>query len=232
MSQNSGTDDGLQPNRRRSGDRRTTPDRRRHRRRDDAPRKGISTLVFLTTLSTITLILFLVYQSGIGDAVNWGKLLYLQKPSDHEFQMGGIELGMSPKTAERKHPNLVLTSVVKGEKVATFKTDGGKYTVWFVSINGIEKAYRIRYDQVFIGKTETDVVEDIGRRHGKPGTSDCARSPQDERKCHFQWWPSGGIALVVLSTTKKPAGTPVTGVTMIATDTYLDGKRIRNLGLE
>ena len=144
--------------------------------------------------------------------------------------MGGIELGMTPEKVERNHPNLDLTSLVQGEKTATFKADGARYTVWFVSINGIEKAYRIRYDQVFVGKTETDIVEDIGRRHGKPGTSDCTRNAQAERKCHFQWWPSGGIALIVLSSTGKQAGTPVTGVTMIATDTYLDGKRIRNLG--
>ncbi len=214
---------------RRRGDRRETTERRAgsdlYRREE--PKKGVSTLVILTTLSTLSLILFLVYQSNV---IDWKTILNLNEKIVQDLEMGGVELGMNPELVEKRHPNLDLTSLVRGEKIATFNADGARFTVWFVSIKGQEKAYRIRYDQVFEGKTETDFLEEIGRRHGKPGTSDCTRGAPGERRCHFQWWPSGGIALNVLSTTEKRGGIPVTGVTMIATDTYLDGKRIRNQG--
>lgn len=222
------------PQERREGDRRKPTERRAGAapRQNDSPKKGFSTLVILTVLSTLALVGFLVYQSGPEHAINWSKLLFIQNKPAQEFDMGGIELGMTPEMVEKMHPNLDLTNVVRGEKIGTFNENGAKYTVWFVSLNGIEKAYRIRYDQVFKGKTETDIVESIGRRHGKPGTSDCVKGSASERRCHFQWWPSGGIALDVISMTEKQAGEPVTGVSMIATDTYLDGKRIRNQDLQ
>ncbi|HER25876.1 MAG TPA: hypothetical protein ENI69_02070 [Rhodospirillales bacterium] len=209
---------------RRRGDRRLAAGRRQV----DESKKSFSSLVILTVLSSLALVFFLAYQSGIGNDVDWRKFFNLKVKTGSSFEMGGVEFGMDPEMVEKKHPNLDLTSLVRGEKIATFKTGGARYTVWFVSINGRDKAYRIRYDQVFKGKTETDIVEDIGRRHGKPGTSDCSAGAAGERRCHFQWWPSGGISLNVLSITRKRAGQPVTGVTMIATDTYLDGKRIRN----
>ncbi len=210
---------------------RRTSDRRRdsERRADQPAKKSISTLVILATLSTAALITFFVYESGINNVINWNKLLYMRNKPIQDFQLGGVELGMNPELVESKHPNLDLTSLVRGEKIAIFKADGARYTVWFVAINGREKAYRIRYDQIIKGKTESDIIEDMGRRHGKPGTSDCTKGAPGERRCHFQWWPSGGISLNVLSTTEKRDGKQVTGVTIIATDTYLDGKRIRNL---
>ena len=218
----------------RIADRRQKTDRREQgdRRHQSTIRKkrGTATLVFLASLSTAGLALFLLIQSGVSDSINWSKLLFIQNKPVQDFQMAGIELGMHPDKVEREHPNLDLTSLVRGEKVGVFRTNSGKYTVWFVSINGSDKAYRIRFDQIIVGKTETDIVEDMGRRHGKPGTSECSRSAPDGRSCHFQWWPSGGISLVVLSSTEMRKKQPVTGVTVIATDTYLDGKRIRNLG--
>jgi len=215
---------------RRADDRRKSKERRGSvaRQQTVSSQKGFSTLIILTLLSTLALIAFLVYQNGPEHAVNWSKLLFIQNKPVQEFDMGGIELGMNPEMVEKKHPNIDLTDLVRGEKIGTFKENGAKYTVWFVALNGAEKAYRIRYDQVLKGQTETDILENIGRRHGKPGTSDCAKGSSNQRKCHFQWWPSGGIALDVISMTEKRAGQPVTGVSMIATDTYLDGKRIRN----
>ena len=213
--------------RRQDQDRRANADRRR--RNEDRKKSGVFTLVALASLSTGALALFLLIQSGIGDAINWSKLLYMQNKPVQNFDMGGIELGMRPDAVEREHPNMNLTSLVKGEKVGMFKTDDGKYTVWFVSINGIDKAYRIRFDQIVKGMTETDIIEDMGRRHGKPSTSECAKGAPKMRSCEFQWWPSGGIALNVFSSTDNRKNLPVTGISMIATDTYLDGKRIRNL---
>ncbi len=210
--------------RRRAADRRANSDRQRNA----AQKKSIATLVILTALSTLAFVGFMLYQSGAGSTIDWGKLLYDKNKPVRDFQLGGIELGMSPEMVESKHPNMDLTSLVRGEKIATFESGGARYTVWFVAVNGRNKAYRIRNDRIIKGKTETDILEEIGRRHGKPGASDCTKGAQDKRRCHFQWWPSGGIALNVMSTTERRAGQPVTSVTMIATDTYLDSKRIRN----
>ncbi|MBC8268181.1 MAG: hypothetical protein H8E36_05490 [Rhodospirillaceae bacterium] len=214
----------------RRGDKRSSTDRRvgnRGRRKDDGG--NIKTLVFLCLAALMALIFFLTFETNIGAQINWRKMFFLKNKLEQTFKLGGVSLGMSPDVVRKRHPNLDLASLGRGETAATFKFDGAHYTVWFVNIGGHEKAYRMRYDQSFATRTEEDILDSIGDKHGKPGTSECSKAGDLARKCHFQWWPSGGIALNVSTTeVKSSLNHTRTDVTMIATDTYLDGKRMRN----
>jgi len=208
---------------RRSSDRRKT---QRGRRKEDS--SGIKTLILFCLAALLALIAFLVFETNIGAQINWRKMFFLKNQIEQTFKLGGISLGMSPEVVRKRHPNLDLASLGRGETAATFNFEGAHYTVWFVTIDGHDKSYRMRYDQSFTTRTEAEILDSIGDKHGKPGTSECAKAGDQARKCNFQWWPSGGISLNVSTTeVKSAAKLSRTDVTMIATDTYLDGKRMR-----
>ena len=208
---------------RRKGDRRVM---RRGRRKED--RGGIGTLLFLCIAALLALVAFITFETGIGTDINWRKMFFQKDREKQTFTLEGVSLGMSPEAVRKQHPNLDLVGLGRGETVATFNIESAHYTVWFIKIDGNDKAYRMRYDQSFRTRTEAEILESIGVKHGKPGTSECAKAGDEARKCHFQWWPSGGIALSVSTAEVKSASKLVrTDVTMLATDTYLDGKRMR-----
>jgi|GEM_PF-1143559 len=219
----------------RSGkDRRQNPqgrrgDRRkgnRGRRKKDS--RGIATLIYMCFAALLGLGIFLVFETKLGNQINWQNMFFLKNKIHQAFKLGNVSLGMSPDVVRKQHPNMSLAILAGGETAATFNYEGAHYTVWFIQINGVDKAYRMRYDQSFATRTEEEILDSIGDKHGKPGTSECSKAGDLARKCHFQWWPSGGIALNVSTTeTTSTTGLTRTDVTMLATDTYLDGKRMR-----
>jgi len=224
---------------RRSGDRRTKTDRRtKHERRAVSDRraeakrrrrnKGIATLILLSIASMMALGLFIVFQTKYGTWIDWQNLFFLKQKETGTFEMGKVSLGMTPEMVREKHPNLNMAIIGRGESIATFTYDGANYTVWFVKLDGRDKAFRMRYDHTFTTITEEEILDRIGDKHGKPGTTECSRNEGEGGKCYFQWWPAGGISLNVNTAKRKPDANAVTDVTMIATDTYLDGKRLRN----
>ncbi|NQU58286.1 MAG: hypothetical protein HQ513_13700 [Rhodospirillales bacterium] len=217
-----------QPEQRRSDRRARTERRTKNRGRRKADSGSLKTLLFFCLAALLALIAFLTFETNIGAEINWRKMFLAKDKANSAFKLGGVSLGMSPETVRKKHPNLDLSSLGRSEAAATFKFEGAHYTVWFVNINGQEKAYRMRYDQSFTTRTEEEILDSIGDEHGKPGTSECSKAGDLARKCNFQWWPSGGIALNVSTTEVKSVSKKTrTDVTMIATDSYLDGKRMR-----
>lgn len=213
----------------RRGDRRNRTDRRnpnRGRRKLDSG--NTKTLIFFCLAALLGLFAFITFETNIGTEINWRKMFLQKEKLIQAFSLGGVSLGMSPEAVLKKHPNLSLSNLGRGETAATFNFEGAHYIVWFIKMNGRNKAYRMRYDQSFTTRTEEEILDIIGDEHGKPGTSECTKAGELARKCHFQWWPSGGIALNVSTTEVKTSSKATrTDVTMIATDTYLDGKRMR-----
>ncbi|MHA1598580.1 MAG: hypothetical protein ACTSV1_07640 [Alphaproteobacteria bacterium] len=210
-------------------ERRASVDRRARRDRRAPDRSpGIGTLFIMCLFGLAALGLFVFFETDVGTKIEWRKMFFPKDRDTTSFKMGGVSLGMSAKDIRLKHSNLNLNKVASGESIGSFSFDGANYTLWFVEIDGRDKAYRMRYDQAFTSRSEIEILDSIGDKHGKPGTSECTKAGVDARKCHFQWWPSGGIALNVSTTeTTKPGTKRRTEVTMIATDTYLDGKRMR-----
>ncbi len=220
------TDEAI-PNRRK-GDRRKGDRRKTNRGRRKSDSNSIRTLLYLCCAALFGLGVFIVFETKVGDEIDWRRLFFQKEAEKQSFKMGNVSLGMTPDKVREQHPNLDLSNLGRGESAVTFNFEGAHYTVWFININGRDKAFRMRYDQSFRTRTEAEILESIGKKHGKPGTSECSKAGDQERKCHFQWWPFGGTALNVSTTeVKSGQGKSRTDVTMIATDTYLDGKRLR-----
>ncbi len=213
----------------RSGDRRARTERRVSKRgRRKADTGSVKTLLFFCLAAILALVAFLTFETNIGAQIDWHKMFFLKNKLEQTFKLGGVSLGMSTEVVRKKHPNINLKSLGRGETAASFSFEDAHYIVWFVTIDGQEKAYRMRYDQSFNSRTEEEILNSIGDEHGKPGTSECTKAGELARKCNFQWWPSGSISLSVSTTEVKSATNHSrTDVTMIATDTYLDGKRMR-----
>ena len=220
------TDEKRRHDRRARTDRRIRTDRRAGRSQQRGP--GIGTLFVMCVLGMMALGLFVLFETNVGQSIDWKKMFFSKDQDTTSFKMGGVNLGMSGDAVRQLHSNINLETLATGESIGSFRFEGANYTLWFVKVDGRDKAYRMRSDQAFIGRSEIEILDGIGDKHGKPGTSECTKAGTDARKCHFQWWPSGGIALNVITTEKtKPGKRQRTEVTMSATDTYLDGKRIR-----
>ena len=159
---------------------------------------------------------------------DWASLV-TQGKTESLLQLAGVTLGMTPADVRRLHPTLALTPAETGETTATFVFHGIPYSVWFLSRDDGEKAFRIRADEVLPSFTEADFQARFAQRFGRPATSECIRrkmSGTDE--CRFRWWPSDGASLNVdIAQVKTSAGRPRTILTTVLADTYLEGKRGR-----
>lgn len=159
---------------------------------------------------------------------DWASLFALGK-TEGLLQLAGVTLGMTPAQVRRLHPTLALTPAETGETTGTFVFRGIPYSVWFLSRDDGEKAFRIRADEVLPSFTEADFQARFAQRFGRPATSECVRrkmSGTDE--CRFRWWPSDGASLnVAIARVKTSAGRPRTTLTTVLADTYLEGKRGR-----
>lgn len=159
---------------------------------------------------------------------DWASLV-TQGKTEGLLQLAGVTLGMTPADVRRLHPTLALTPAETGETTATFVSRGIPYSVWFLSRDDGEKAFRIRADEVLPSFTEADFQARFAQRFGRPATSECIRrkmSGTDE--CRFRWWPSDGASLNVdIAQVKTSAGRPRTTLTTVLADTYLEGKRGR-----
>ncbi len=159
---------------------------------------------------------------------DWEYLFTVLK-AEGPLQLASVTLGMTPAEVRRLHPTLALTPVETGEIMGTFVFRGVPYTVWFLSRDDGEKAFRIRADEVFPTFTEADFQARFAEKFGRPATSDCTWSKfSGTNECRFRWWPSDGASLNVSTTVvKTPAGRPQTTLTTVLADTYLEGKRRR-----
>ncbi len=159
---------------------------------------------------------------------DWASLYTLGK-TEGLLQLAGVTLAMTPADARRLHPTLALTPAETGETTGTFVFRGIPYSVWFLSRDNGEKAFRIRADEVLPAFTEADFQARFAQKFGRPATSECVRrkiSSADE--CRFRWWPSDGASLnVAIAQVKTSAGRTRTTLTTVLADTYLEEKRGR-----
>ncbi len=159
---------------------------------------------------------------------DWASLFALGK-TEGPLQLAGVTLGMTPADVRRLHPTLALTPAETGETTGTFVFRGIPYSVWFLSRDDGEKAFRIRGDEVLPTFTEANFQARFAQKLGRPATSECIqRKMSGADECRFRWWPSGGASLnVAITQVKTSAGRPRTTLTTVLADTYLEGKRGR-----
>ncbi|MEE8394359.1 MAG: hypothetical protein V3R66_08440 [Rhodospirillales bacterium] len=161
--------------------------------------------------------------------INWSNLFFNRNIEARQFEIDNVALGMTPANVKRLHSNLSLIIDENGGAKGSYTSNGALYSVWFLGSDEREKAYRLRYDQVFRTIGETEILNRINRKYGQPATSDCFHSSAiSANKCHFKWWPNGGVSMdVFIATITDPSGQVRTEVSMVAADVTLEGKRFR-----
>ena len=148
---------------------------------------------------------------------------------DNPTPFGGIDFGMSPADALRTRPDMLVATVAGGEMAGIYEWNGVRFTVGFGNMGENAKAYRFHSVRVVDAEGTEKFIKSMVSRYGSPVESDCGKRVFSlTRFCHFGWLTDGGIALNI--STRPVADGDDDGsseVTVIARDTFLDGKRRR-----
>lgn len=186
---------------------------------------GIGFLAFLCGLGIVILWVFVAYVNPELKLLFWNGL----KTQTEKFQVSGVTMGMSLRKVTNLRPGTVVKQDRNGETVGLFQWEDAAHAVWFLDQGHGRQAYRIRYDKTFHTLSEREVLSHIAEKYGRPATSDCARlGAKPGTRCHFQWLAREGIFLDVYTRmTKQASGGERTDLTIIAVDTYLEGKARR-----
>ena len=208
----------------------STPRRRRRRpRRRHQDTKDLGILAVICLVSLLALAAFVSYTVYGATPAPWQTVIAELRQRNAAFTVAGATLGMTPAEMRHIHPDMSSTVGRDGSEKAAFRHQGGRYTVWFLRPSQGHKAYRIRYQEAFEGSEEQAVHDSLMRAFGMPTASDCDRGGVTaDKACRFRWWVGDGVA--VDAGTQVVKSFPVrsqTSVTVMATDTRLEGRQRR-----
>jgi len=155
------------------------------------------------------------------------------------FDMGGVQLGMTPDMLRQLHPSAKSASGREGDKVMTLSTKRGMMVAWFsndaklvevdgqIYANESERIYRLRMDEAYASLTEQDLMRMYSRTYGRPLEATCERNQLgDTPRCTYRWWGGEGIELTAILKQKVDAnGQPYVLLTTIATNTLKAAKQ-------
>ena len=142
--------------------------------------------------------------------------------SDGKLRLGSVPMAATPREVRRIHPGAVIGVDRNGRQVALFEEEGGKYRATFLDTVHGAQAYRITYRQTFNTIGHDSVMERLAAKFGRPSTGDCERKvASGSSDCRYTWWLRDSNRLQV--TTRSWAGGR-TDVSMVAVNTYLEGK--------
>ena len=196
---------------------------------DDSPWKGVGTLIVICVISLSALGIMILDRicpkctAPVESALN-------TRPQVREAAFhGGIAFGMSRARAARLRPDMRITPAAGGETAGSFSANGARLTVAFLGARGGERAYRIRSVQTIDQAEERAVLDNLLARFGAPVINDCAKWVLGSGDlCRYRWLAPGGISVDLASRTIPAApGLPNVRLTIVARDSYLDGKRGR-----
>ncbi len=200
--------------------------KRQRRNRSLRSASAYAALVFFTIFTFIGF--------GAGDIENFSMNYITNKVNaffneEKDFGINGVSLGMTPERVREIYPDLSVTMAAGGAVKGRYSGEDANYNISFMDHNGVKKVSRIQYDKTFNSLSEDQILEKIGKKFGKPIASNCTRSSiRQVTNCNFLWWLSGGATLSVTSTqTRRPSGENRTKLSMVAADTYLEGKKLR-----
>ncbi|MBL4613364.1 MAG: hypothetical protein JKY27_00605 [Magnetovibrio sp.] len=134
------------------------------------------------------------------------------------FNLDGVQLGMTPDMMLRLHPTAKRTHDSSGNRVITLNTSRGMLVAWlhtekkYTQTNGEllmsipERIYRLRTDEAFTKLSEQDLMRKYGRTYGRPLETACERNQLgDSPRCTYRWWGGDGIELTVSMKQKTDA---------------------------
>ncbi len=205
---------------------------RRDDRHAESPWQGIGMLLALCLLSLLALGVLTTTVVRIDDNTTiWKSLVSLLKERDSAAH-GGIRFGMTPARAHKAQPHMLLADMPGGETAGSFEFDGVPHAVAFLAAEHGRQAYRIRSQRTVTPKAADARLKSLHRSLGSPLESGCAkRIFEATRTCRYRWLASKGVSITLTTRSVIGSSSPRTEVSLVAVDTYLQGKRRRtNVG--
>ncbi len=191
---------------------------------------GIGSLILLCLVSVFALTLFLAWMTTEPRPNVWGGMFAQRSVGKNGILFADVTLGMRRSTVEKMQPGMIARRIASGKTVGTFRAEGATHTLWFTGPGQDHKVHRIRIERTYDQLGEYEVLARFGRKYGNPVSTDCGRQVfAPGQYCHYQWLTKGGIPLDVHSRVIMTAGgASRTVLTVIAVDSYLEGKASGN----
>ncbi len=136
------------------------------------------------------------------------------------------ELGRTKSDIEKIHTQLTVEPKPSGYMIGRYSDERGLHTIWFRNTDGAPRAFRVRFDGKVPLLTEEDIHEYLAAYFGTPASSECHRPyAAKKRSCRFNWWLPDNVLLHADAVSESAVQQDGFALTLIAVDTWLDGKR-------
>jgi len=198
--------------------------KRRHRDKD------VSLLVALCVFSLALLGSFVALKLIPKPGLDLASFFSLAKTRDAAQKNWGMEkLGTTIDVLRARQPGALQTTSKNGSIMVSFSEDDGRYLVWYGQDGADQIAYKSRQNRIIEDTSEESYIATIAKRYGAPATSECNRAiASDQRDCQFSWWTPDEVRLDLTSRRSVKDTTANLDVTLVATDTRLEGRILRN----
>jgi len=197
-----------------------------------SPRKKNDIVVLLAMCAFVFLVLgtFMAIKFTPGVEFKLGSFFsMIGSNGQSHYQLGNVKLGTTLNVLRQSQPNAQKAITSGGAILLSFTEGDAKYMVWYGEDGPYHIAYKARQNRIITGMSEDDYIGTIAKRYGAPSVSSCTRRITDGvRDCRFSWWMPGEIRLDLISRQNKTASLPHLDITMIATDTRLEGRIMRD----
>lgn len=196
------------------------------------PRRRNDIVVLLAMCAFVLLVLgtFMAIKFTPGMEFKLGSFFsMLGSNGKSSYQLGNVKLGTTLNVLRRNQPNAQKAITSGGAILLSFADGDAKYMVWYGEDGPYHIAYKARQNRIITDMSEDEYIGTIAKRYGAPSVSSCTRRITDGvRDCRFSWWMPGEVRLDLISRQTGNAVAPQLDITMVATDTRLEGKIMRD----
>ena len=145
------------------------------------------------------------------------------------YQLGKVKLGTTMDVLRTSQPGAQKTMASNGAILMSFTEEDAHFIVWYGEDGPYHTAYKVRQNRTITDMSEDDYIGTIAKRYGAPSVSTCSKRITDGlRDCRFSWWMPGEVRLDLVSRQDIGAPTPSLDITLITTDTRLEGRIMRD----
>ncbi len=202
--------------------------RLKHRGKDT----DIKTLALMCLFAFFILGSFIMIKMTPGMEFKISTFFSMAGVRDHPgYQLGNVKLGTTMDILRKDHPDAYKAMAPNGAVTLSYTDTDGNYTVWYGEDGPYHIAYKARRNHTVTDTSEDEFIRNVSKRYGGPSVTSCNRRLTDGmQECKYSWWMPGELRLDVISRRDPSVARGDMNVTMMATDTRLEG-RIRRANL-
>jgi|GEM_PF-1331569 len=145
------------------------------------------------------------------------------------YHLGKVELGTTMDVLRTRQPDAQKTMASNGAILMSFTEEDAQFIVWYGEDGPYHTAYKVRQNRTITGMSEDEYIATFAKRYGAPSVSTCSKRITDGlRDCRFSWWMPGEVRLDMISRQSNDAPVQRLDITLITTDTRLEGRIMRD----